>query len=95
MTKKEFINLYYEKGEFKTKVETEKAANAFLETIEDILVRGEEITFAGFGKFEVVKREARIGRNPRTGKEVKIEATKAPKFKAGRNLKEKVAIKKK
>lgn len=53
-------------------------------------MKGEEITFLGFGKFEVVERAARTCRNPQTGKEMKVEAKKAVKFKAGKALSEKV-----
>lgn len=90
MTKKEFIDLYFTKGEFTTKTDAEKKAMAFLEVIEEGLLKGEEITFLGFGKFEVVERAARTCRNPQTGKEMKVEAKKAVKFKAGKALSEKI-----
>ncbi|MFC1852133.1 HU family DNA-binding protein, partial [candidate division CSSED10-310 bacterium] len=51
---------------------------------------GDKVTFVGFGSFSVVKRKAREGRNPRTGKKIKIPATKVPKFSAGKALKEAV-----
>ena len=84
MTKKEFIDLYFAKGEF------ERKAAAFLNVIEEGLLKGEEITFLGFGKFEVVERAARTCRNPQTGKEMKVEAKKAVKFKPGKALSEKI-----
>ena len=90
MTKKEFIDLYFTKGEFTTKTDAEKKAIAFLEVIEEGLLKGEEITFLGFGKFEVVERAARTCRNPQTGKEMKVDAKKAVKFKAGKALSEKI-----
>ncbi|MCI6033671.1 HU family DNA-binding protein [Fusobacterium varium] len=90
MTKKEFIDLYFAKGEFETKADAEKKAAAFLKVIEEGLLKGEEITFLGFGKFEVVERAARTCRNPQTGKEMKVEAKKAVKFKPGKALSEKV-----
>ncbi len=90
MTKKEFVDLYFEKGEFISKVEAEKKAMAFLATIEEALVKGEEVSFLGFGKFEVTERAARTCRNPQTGKEMKVEAKKAVKFKPGKSLSEKV-----
>lgn len=90
MTKKEFVDLYFEKGEFTTKVDAEKKAMAFLAVIEDALVKGEEVSFLGFGKFEVAERAARTCRNPQTGEEMKVEAKKAVKFKAGKALSEKV-----
>ena len=90
MTKKEFVDLYFEKGGFETKVEAEKKAKAFLETIEEALVKGEEVIFTGWGKWEVVEKAERVGRNPKTGEEVVIPAKKAIKFKAGKALEEKV-----
>lgn len=90
MTKKEFVDLYFEKGEFTTKVDAEKKAMAFLATIEEVLTKGDEISFLGFGKFEVTERAARTCRNPQTGEEMKVEAKKAVKFKAGKALSEKV-----
>ena len=61
---------------------------AFLATIEEALVKGEEVSFLGFGKFEVTERAARTCRNPQTGEEMKVEAKKAVKFKAGKALKD-------
>lgn len=90
MTKKEFVDLYFQKGEFTTKVDAEKKAMAFLATIEEVLEKGDEISFLGFGKFEVTERAARTCRNPQTGEEMKVEAKKAVKFKAGKALAEKV-----
>ena len=84
MTKKEFIDLYFEKGEFATKIDAEKKAAAFLAVIEEGLVSGEDITFLGFGKFEVADRAAR------TCEEMEVEAKKVVKFKAGKGLSEKV-----
>ena len=84
MTKKEFVDLYFQKGEFTTKVDAEKKAMAFLATIEEVLEKGDEISFLGFGKFEVTERAARTCRNPQTGEEMKVEAKKAVKFKAGK-----------
>lgn len=94
MTKKEFIDLYQEKGNFPTKVETEKNLIAFLESLETLLINGDEINFLGFGKFDVVERAARMGRNPSTGKEIKIEAKKNVRFKVGKTLAEKINDKK-
>lgn len=90
MTKKEFVDLYFEKGEFTTKADAERKAAAFLAVLEEGLVKGEEISFLGFGKFEVTERAARTCRNPQTGEEMKVEAKKAVKFKAGKALSEKV-----
>ena len=90
MTKKEFIDLYFEKGAFETKVEAERKVNAFLASLEEGLVKGEDITFIGFGKFEVAERATRTGRNPQTGEEMTIEAKKVVKFKPGKGLSEAV-----
>ena len=90
MTKKEFVDLYFQKGEFTTKVDAEKKAMAILATIEEVLEKGDEISFLGFGKFEVTERAARTCRNPQTGEEMKVEDKKAVKFKAGKALSEKV-----
>jgi Bacterial nucleoid DNA-binding protein len=95
MTKKEFIDLYYAKGEFTTKAEAERRAMSFIETIKDALVSGEEVSFLGFGKFKVVDRAARTARNPQTQEPMKIAAKKAVKFTAGKDLGELVNTKKK
>ena len=90
MTKKEFIDLYFVKGEFKTKIDADKKITAFLDVIEEALLKSKEVTFIGFGKFEVVERAARTCRNPQTGKEMKVEAKNAIKFKPGKALLEKL-----
>ena len=90
MTKKEFIELYFTKGEFTTKADAERKAMAFLDVIEEGLLKGEDITFLGFGKFEVVDRSARETRNPQTGEKIQVPAKKVVKFKAGKVLAEKV-----
>lgn len=90
MTKTEFVGKIAEKTGF-TKTDAEKAVNAFLETITDTLKAGDKVTFTGFGSFEVAAREAREGRNPQTGATMQIKASKAPKFKAGKSLKDAVA----
>lgn len=66
------------------------AVDAVLGAITAALAKGEKISLAGFGNFEVRKRPARMGRNPRTGEEVKIAASKAPAFKAAKGLKDAV-----
>jgi len=73
-----------------SKVEAVKAVNAFLEAIKKTLKKGEKVTLVGFGTFSVAKRSARKGRNPQTGKPLKIAAKKVPKFKAGKALKDAV-----
>ena len=68
----------------------EKAVKAFTEVVSDELVKGEKIQLVGFGTFEVSERPAREGRNPKTGEVMTIAASKAPKFKAGKALKDMV-----
>lgn len=90
VNKKEFVSLYKEKGTFKTKVEAETNLNAFMDLIGELLTSGKEVNFTGWGKFKVVEREERKGRNPQTGKEITISAKKLIKFKSGKKLDEKV-----
>jgi len=70
-----------------TKAAAEKALNGFLKGVSGALKKGDKVTLVGFGTFSVAKRAAREGRNPQTGKKIKIKATKVVKFKAGSNLK--------
>jgi len=93
MNKTELVAAMAEKAEL-SKKDTEKALKAFTETVSEQLKKGEKIQLVGFGTFEVVKRAARTGKNPQTGKAIKIAACKAPKFKAGKALKETVNKKK-
>ena len=90
MTKSEFVVKLAEKAGL-TKTDAEKAVNAFLETVSEALKSGDKVTFTGFGSFEVSERAAREGRNPQTGEAMQIKATKVPKFKAGKGLKDAVA----
>ncbi len=71
-----------------TKKDAEKAVKAFTEVVTKALKKGDKVQLVGFGTFEVVKRAAREGRNPQTGKTMKIKASKAPKFKAGKDMKD-------
>ena len=73
-----------------TKKNAEAALNAFVETVSEELTKGEKVSLVGFGTFEVSERAEREGRNPQTGETMKIAASKAPKFKAGRALKDTV-----
>lgn len=73
-----------------TKKQADAALKAMLNGITKALKKGDKVTFVGFGSFSVVQRKAREGRNPRTGKKIKIPATKVPKFSAGKALKEAV-----
>ena len=71
-----------------SKTATEKALNVFIDAIEEGLKKGDKITLPVLGTFSVSERKARKGRNPKTGEEINIPATKAPKFAAGSALKE-------
>ena len=71
-----------------TKKSAEAALNAFVDAVEGALKKGEKVQLVGFGSFEVRKRAARKGRNPQTKEEIKIPASKAPVFKAGKALKD-------
>ncbi len=71
-----------------TKKDTEAVLKAFTDVVSDQLKKGEKIQLVGFGTFEVAARAAREGRNPKSGEVMKIAASKAPKFKAGKALKE-------
>ena len=71
-----------------TKKSAEEAVNAFVEVVTETLKQGDKVQLVGFGSFEVIKRAARKGRNPQTKEEIKIPASKAPKFKAGKALKD-------
>ena len=90
MSKKEFVDAYA-KATGETKKRAEELVNAFLETSEEFLVKGENIQFVGWGTFEVKERAAREGRNPSTGDTIQIEAKKVVKFKVGKKLADKVA----
>ena len=73
-----------------TKKEARTAVECMVSSITKSLKRGEDVVLTGFGTFKVVKRKARKGRNPYTGEEIKIKATRAPKFTPGKTLKEAV-----
>ena len=73
-----------------TKAKAAKVVAASIEVITKSLKKGNSVQITGFGTFDVIKRAARKGRNPATGKEMKIAASKAPKFKAGKVLKDAV-----
>jgi DNA-binding protein HU-beta len=73
-----------------TKKEAQEAVDCILSSITKALKKGDTVTLVGFGTFKVTKRKARMGRNPQTGEEIKIKASKAPKFTPGKTLKEAV-----
>lgn len=90
MNKAELVAKMAEKSKL-TKKDTEAALNSFMEAVSESLVAGEKVQLVGFGTFETRQRAAREGRNPRDPeKKIKIPASKAPVFKAGKGLKEKV-----
>ena len=87
MNKKELVVAMAEKSEM-SKKDVEKALQAFTDVVSEQLQKGEKIQLVGFGTFEVSERAARTGRNPKSGEEMTIPASKAPKFKAGKALKD-------
>ena len=87
MNKTEFIAAVAEKAEI-SKKDSEKALKAFVDVVTEQLKAGDKVQLVGFGTFEVSERAAREGRNPQTGETMKIAACKAPKFKAGKALKD-------
>jgi DNA-binding protein HU-beta len=94
MTKAELIDAVAKSAAI-TKAAAEKAVGGFIGAVTDALKKGDRVTLVGFGSFEVTTRKARTGRNPQTGKEIKIAAAKVPKFRPGKALKDAVASKKK
>ena len=89
MNKGEIISNVAEKAGI-SKKDAEKSVNALLEVITETLQNGEKVQLVGFGTFEVAERAAREGRNPKTGETMPIAASKTPKFKAGKALKDMV-----
>lgn len=89
MNKTELIAAVAEKAEI-SKKDAEKAVKAFTDVVSEELVNGGKIQLVGFGTFEVSERPAREGRNPRTGETMTIAASKTPKFKVGKALKDMV-----
>ena len=90
MNKAELINAIAASTEL-TKKDAEKALSATLEAITNALAEGDKVQIVGFGSFEVKKKAAHMGRNPRTGETMEIAASKNPTFKAGKALKDAVA----
>ena len=87
MKKSELVELVAEKAGL-TKADATRAIDATFATITEALVKGDKVPFVGFGTFETIERKARIGRNPKTNEEIQIPECKAPKFKAGKSLKD-------
>ncbi|MCX5874970.1 MAG: HU family DNA-binding protein [Deltaproteobacteria bacterium] len=92
MNKSEFVSKIAEASDL-TKVAAEKTLNSVLDVISTALANEESVNLIGFGSFSVTQRAARIGRNPQTGKEMKIAEKKVVKFKVGKKLKDSVCIK--
>ena len=90
MNKTELIAAIAEKAEL-SKKDSEKALKAFVDVVAEELKKDHKIQLVGFGTFEVSSRSARTGRNPQTGEEMEIAACKAPKFKAGKALKDAIS----
>lgn len=89
MNKTELVAAISEKTEL-SKKDSESALRAFVDVVSEQLQNGEKVQLVGFGTFEVSKRDARVGRNPLTGKKMNIPACSVPKFKAGKALKDQV-----
>ena len=89
MNKTELVANVAEKAGL-SKKDAEKALSAVIESVEEALVEGDKVQLIGFGTFEAKDRAARTGRNPQTGKEIKIAASRNPVFKAGKALKDAV-----
>ncbi len=89
MNKTELIAAVAEKADISRK-DAEKAVKALIDTVTGEMVKGGKVQLVGFGTFEVSERAAREGRNPRSGEAVTIAASKSPKFKAGKALKDAV-----
>lgn len=71
-----------------TKADTERMLNAFMEAVKNAVVKGDDVSLVGFGTFTSINKQARVCRNPQTGKKVKVAACKAPKFKASQAFKD-------
>ncbi len=89
MNKTELVTAMADKAGI-SKKDCDAALKAFIDVVTEELTKGEKIQLVGFGTFEVAERAARTGRNPQTGEEMQIPASRAPKFKAGKALKDAV-----
>lgn len=93
MNKAELVEIIANSADI-SKAKANQALDGFIEAVTSSLKKGDNVTLVGFGTFSTAERAARVGRNPATGKEIKIAASVAPKFKPGKQLKEAVAKKK-
>ncbi|MCD5396268.1 MAG: HU family DNA-binding protein [Candidatus Pacebacteria bacterium] len=89
MTKQDLVEVLAKKTGC-SKAHCNEYLNVLLDEITKALAKGKDVILTGFGTFTVVKRKARVGRNPRTGEEIKIPAMKVPRFRPGKSLKAKV-----
>jgi nucleoid DNA-binding protein len=89
MSKEELISKIAKEAKV-TKVQAHKAMSVFFDGVTSSLKKGKKVSFVGFGTFSIAKRKARTGRNPQTGAPIHIAASKVPKFKAGKQLKDAV-----
>lgn len=89
MTKEDLVNKIAKEAKL-TKAQSNKAVKAFFDGVSGSLKRGRKVSFVGFGTFSVARRKARMGRNPQTGAPIRIAASKVPKFKAGKQLRDAV-----
>ncbi len=87
MNKKELIEKMYKKADADSKAETKRILDAFIDTVESTLKKGDKVSISGFGTFQAKKRKARTGVNPQTGEKMQIPAVRVAKFKAGSGLK--------
>lgn len=90
MNKGELVAAIADSAEM-TKADAGRAVDAFVAVVTKALKKGDTVSLIGFGTFSVRKRAARVGRNPRTGEDIKIKASKTPAFKAGKALKDGVS----
>jgi len=86
MNKAELVEMI--QGEFESKAKTERAVNAVIDAVKDGIKKDGKVQLVGFGTFTVKKRKARTGRNPQTGEQIKIKASKTIGFKPGKTLKD-------
>lgn len=90
MNKAELVGSVAEKAEV-TKKDAERVITAVFDVVEEVLAKGEKVQLVGFGTFEVRDRAARTGRNPQTGEEIEIAATRVPAFRAGKSLRDSIS----
>ena len=87
MNRQELVDSMASKADISKKA-ADAALKAFMDSVQEALKKGDKVQLVGFGTFEVAERAAREGKNPQTGEVIKIKASKAPKFKAGKALKD-------